>query len=431
MMTAVPCNLVARCRVPADPAAVTVRRADAEVDPRSVGVEPDAVERVWGAVERLYRGGMHPAVQLCVRRRGQVLIDRAIGHARGNAPDDPPGTPMIPVTPDTPVCIYSASKALTAMVIHLLDQWNLLRLDDPVCEYLPEFASGSKQFITIRHVLVHRAGIPNLPPAMMNLDLLDRPDEIVSILSQLPQMWRPGRQLAYHAITGGFILAQIVRRVTGKPIRALVDDELCRPFGFRWMNYGVAPEDEAAVARCALTGPPPLPPLSWMFERALGIDVERLVELTNEPRFLTSVVPSGNVVATATDLSRFFQLLLNGGTLDGRQLFEPRTVRRAVAEQSYLEIDFTLALPFRYGMGFMLGADWFSLYGPDTRSAFGHLGFTNVIGWADPTRDVAGALITTGKPLIYLGLLDLWDVLRQIGLACPKGRSPTWLRPGA
>ena len=156
-----------------------------------------------------------------------------------------------------------------------------------------------------------------------------------------------------------------------------------------------------------------------------------MVELTNEPRFLTSVVPSGNVVATATELSRFFQLLLNGGTLDGRQVFEPRTVRRAVAEQSYLEIDFTLALPFRYGMGFMLGADWFSLYGPDTRSAFGHLGFTNVIGWADPARDVAGALITTGKPLIYLGLLDLWDVLRQIGLACPKGRPPAWLHPGA
>ena len=93
-------------------------------------------------------------------------------------------------------------------------------------------------------MLVHRAGIPNLPPAMMNLDLLDRPDEIVSILSQLPQMWRPGRQLAYHAITGGFILGEIVRRVTGKPIRALVDDELCRPLGFRWMNYGVAPEDD-------------------------------------------------------------------------------------------------------------------------------------------------------------------------------------------
>ena len=93
---------------------------------------------------------------------------------------------------------------------------------------------------------------------------------------------------------------------------------------------------------------------------------------------------------------------------------------RAVGEQSYLEVDLTLAFPFRYGMGFMLGAQWFSIYGPDTRYAFGHLGFTNVLGWADPERDVAVAILTTGKPLVYLELLDAWDVLRQIGRACPK-----------
>jgi len=125
-------------------------------------------------------------------------------------------------------------------------------------------------------------------------------------------------------------------------------------------------------------------------------------------------------VATADEFSRFYQLLLDGGTLDGVRVFDPRTIRRATSEQSYLEMDFTLGLPFRYGMGFMLGAQWLSLYGPDTLHAYGHLGFTNVICWADPERDIAAALMTSGKPFIYPELYYLFELLRQIGLACPK-----------
>ena len=144
--------------------------------------------------------------------------------------------------------------------------------------------------------------------------------------------------------------------------------------------------------------------------------------MSNDPRFLTAIVPAANLVTTANELSRFYQLLLAGGELDGVRVFDPRTIRRATSEQSYLELDFTLGLPFRYGMGFMLGGDWFSLYGPDTRYAFGHLGFTNIVSWADPERQVAAALITSGKPLIYPELYYLYDVVRQIGRACGKQR---------
>jgi CubicO group peptidase (beta-lactamase class C family) len=146
----------------------------------------------------------------------------------------------------------------------------------------------------------------------------------------------------------------------------------------------------------------------------------------NDARFLTGIVPAANVIATARDLSRFYQLLMNGGELDGVQVFDSRTIRRATAEQSYLEFDLTLGLPFRYSMGFMLGGQWFSLYGPDTQYAFGHLGFTNIVAWADPERRVSAALLTSGKPLVYPELYYLYDALRQIGLACPKG--PTELR---
>src|SRR5688500_17722848 len=117
-----PC--IRRARVPCDLAAVTTVRADREADPRSVGATADGVDRVWRAVERLYASGIHPAIQLCVRRHGRVLIDRAIGHASGNGPDDRRDAPKVLATPDTPFCALSASKAVTAMVVHYLDQEN-------------------------------------------------------------------------------------------------------------------------------------------------------------------------------------------------------------------------------------------------------------------------------------------------------------------
>jgi CubicO group peptidase (beta-lactamase class C family) len=417
----VPFRLITRCRVPRSlPDVTTV--AD-EAPPRDVGVDPAALARVWEAVEQLYRSGIHPAIQLCVRRHGQVILDRAIGHAAGNGPDDPPDAPKTLATPETPFNIFSASKAVTAMIVHLLDQRDFIRLDDRVCEYLPEFAVRTKQWITIRHVLIHRAGLANVPPALMNLDRLEDSALIVRLIADLQLTGRPGRQLAYHAITGGFILGEIVRRVTGRSIQAVLDDEIRRPLGFRWLGYGVRPEDVGRVAVNYFTGPPPLPPLSSILKRALGVEFTTATAMGNDPRFLTAIVPSANVVTSANELSRFYQLLLQGGTLDGIRIFDPRTIQRATSEQSYLELDFTLGLPFRYGMGFMLGADWLSPYGPDTRYAFGHLGFTNIVGWADPERQVAAALTTSGKPLVYPEIYWAWEILRRIGLACGKERS--------
>jgi CubicO group peptidase (beta-lactamase class C family) len=412
------CSLITRSRVPADLASVTA--IGREVPPRAVGVAPEAVEGVWSAVERLYRSGIHPAIQLCVRRHGGVLIDRAIGHAAGNGPGDAPDAPKTTVTTETPFNVFSASKAVTAMIVHLLDQRDLLRLDDRVADYLPEFAIHSKQWITIRHVLIHRAGLANVPPGVMDLDRLEDPAGIVALIADLKLTGRPGRQLAYHAVTGGFILGEIVRRVTGRTIRDVLEDEIRHPLGCRWLGYGVPPADVPRVAVNYFTGPPPLPPLSTLLRRALGVEFRAATEMANDPRFLTAIVPSANVVATANDLSRFYQLLLQGGELDGVRLFDPRTIQRATSEQSYLELDLTLGLPFRYGMGFMLGADWLSLFGPDTRYAFGHLGFTNIVSWADPERHVAAALMTSGKPLVYPELYWLYEILRRIGRACGK-----------
>ena len=417
--------VITRVRVPKNLESVTTIDHESEVDPRSVGVKSESIDSIWTAVERVYRSGMHPAMQLCVRRHGEIIVQRSIGHASGNGPHDPAHAPKVLVTPATPFNIFSASKAVTAMLIHLLDQRHLVHLNDPVCEYIPEFGVKKKQWITIQHVLSHRAGIPNLPPEAMNLDRLNDPQSIVRMLCEAEPAWRPGRDLAYHAITGGFILGEIVRRVTGKGIDVFLRQELQQPLGWHWMRYGVRPSEVKKVALSYFTGLPAVPPLSNLLFRALGARFEEVTRISNDPRFLTGVIPSGNVCANADELCQFYQLLLNGGELDGVRIFEPRTIRRALTEQSYLEFDLTLGVPLRYGLGFMLGGKWFSLYGPDTQHAFGHLGFTNILSWADPERQVAAALTTSGKPLVYPEMYYLWDLVRQIGRACPKAKRRT------
>jgi CubicO group peptidase (beta-lactamase class C family) len=403
--------------VPASLEQVTTRSLG-EVDGRRVGVTPAGVNAIWGAVERFYRTGMQPAMQLCVRRRGEVLIDRAIGYAVGNGPADPPDAEKVLATLDTPFCIFSASKAVTAMVVHMLDQDHLLHVNDPVCEYIPEFAKHGKERITIEHVLTHRAGVPNMPPGEMNLGNLARPERIVRMLCDAEPVWAPGRRLAYHAITGGFILAEVVRRVTGKDIRTVLGERILRPLHFRWMNYGVASRDVGLVARNYFVGPRPLPPISLLSQRALGVEFTAVPTLANDPRYLVATVPAGNVVTNANELSRFFQLLLNEGELDGVRIFEPRTIHRATSEQSYLEFDLTLGVPTRYSMGFILGG--FGFYGPDSTHAYGHLGFINIVAWNDPERQISVALTNSGKPLFFPEIYYLYDIMRQIARACPK-----------
>jgi CubicO group peptidase (beta-lactamase class C family) len=404
----------------APPAEVTSRNAKDEVDPREAGLCPDDVAAIWRSVEALYETGLHPAVALCLRRRGKVVIDRAIGHARGNAPGDPAGAPKVRATPRTLFNIFSASKSVTAMVIHLLDERRLLHLDDHVDDYIPGFHRHGKEWITIRHVLTHRAGIPTIPGTRVDLDILADYDRVIEILCDAKPMWRAGRRLSYHALTGGFILGEIVRRVTGRDIRAFFRDEIAGPLGLRDISYGVPPERLPEVAANAFTGPPVVFPLSAVLRRALGVDFEDAVRLSNDPRFLTAIVPAGNVIATANDVSRFYELLLEGGALGGVRIFERRTVRRATAEQTWLEVDLTLGWPVRYGMGFVLGGEVLSLYGPRTPQAFGHLGFTNIVAWADPERRVAACLMTSGKPFIAPGVWRFWDVARQIALRCPR-----------
>lgn len=401
------------------PDSVTTRRSDAEVPAEAVDLPHDAVERIWRAVEALYLTGVNPAIAMCVRRHGQVVLDRAIGHARGNGPDDLPGAPTVLATPDTPFCIFSASKAITAMVMHLLDDKGTIHIGDRISEYIPRFAKHGKHWITIRDILSHRAGIPSIG-GEADLELLADHDAIVDRLCEARVFPTNRRQLAYHAISGGFVLDAIVRQTTGKTIREVLAEEILDPLGFDGMNYGWHPDRLDELAENAFTGRRPGFPIRGVAKRALGVDIDRAPAIANTALWNTSIVPSGNICATANEASRFFQLLLNEGELDGQRIFEGRTIRRAVTETSYLEMDLTLMLPVRYGVGLMLGSKHLGVFGPRTERAFGHLGMTNVFCWADPARRISVALLTSGKPVVSSHLISLVRLLRTISRSVPE-----------
>jgi CubicO group peptidase (beta-lactamase class C family) len=407
-----------RIEVPQDLDAITT--CAEEVDPEDVGLTQREIDRIWGSARELYKTGVHPALQLCLRRHGKVVLNRALGHARGNGPDDPQGAEKVLVSPDTPYCVFSTSKGITAMVIHLLQERGALDISDHVTDYIPEYAAHGKGETTIAHVLAHRAGVPGLPRAALDLEKIEDREFLTKTICEAKPFVKPGTLLAYHAVSSGFILAEIVNRITGKTIREVLAEQILDPLGFRWGNYGVPPEDVEKVGLNYLTGPPLLPPLSMLVKRVLSQPIDKVVEISNDPRFQKAMVPSATLMTTGDELSRFFEIFRAGGELDGVRIVTPETIRRALVEQSRLEIDLSLGFPTRFSYGLMLGAKVLSLYGRDTDLAFGHLGLINIMGWADPERGISGGLITSGKAIVYPELPRFYGLMQRITSEMPK-----------
>lgn len=403
--------------VPDDLSDLTTRDAGSEGEPAETGMTPESVAAIWASVEELYRTGIYPGISLCLRRHGRVVLNRAIGHSHGNGPGDTPDAEKILMTPDTPVCQYSASKAVTAMLIHLLVERGALHLTDPVAYYIPEFAAHGKQNTTIYHLISHHGGIPTPPPGTDPEYLFD-PGAFVKLICNLKPASKGGRRMAYHAITGGAILGEIVRRVTGKDLREFLRETIQEPLGFRYFNYGVDDRDIHRVAVNYDTGLPLVYPISALAKRALSVPWGEVVRISNEPRFMQAIIPAANLVATANEMSMFFQLLLNGGILNGVRICKPITVRRAVTESGKMTFDGTMVVPMRYSAGFMLGANPVGLWGPYSEAAYGHVGFINILCWADPIRDISVSLQTTGKSLIGMHILPLARFLMAVGRHC-------------
>lgn len=404
-------------RVPADLDAVT---EVAEEDPGSLSA--GTADRIWDAARHWYCAGMHPAIQVCIRHNGRVLLNRAIGHARGNGPDDPPDAEQIPVSTDTPYCVYSAAKAITTTVVHMLVERGQFALDDRVCEYLPAYTGHGKERTTIRHVLTHSAGVPFATGPRPDLKRMNDSEYAREKLGELKPIHPPGLVHIYHGLTWGPLVREIVSAATGRSIREILATEILDPLGFRWTNYGVAEADVPLVAPSYVTGRPLPAPIAAAMKMALGGTMQRIIPFSNSPMFLTSVVPSSSTVSTADELSRFAEMLCRGGELDGVRVLSPQTLRASTRECRRLRPDVATGLvPMRWGTGYMLGSKRFGPFGRDAPGAFGHTGLTNVAIWADPQRRLAVGVVSSGKPGRHPQAGRYTALLDRINAEIPRG----------
>ena len=406
-----------RIRVPSDLDAVTT------IGPEDAGgLDPAAIDQIWEAARHWYRAGMQPAIQLCLRYNGTVVLNRAIGHAWGNGPDDPADADRVPVSTNTPFCVYSAAKAISTTVVHMLVERGAFSLDDRVCDYLPSYTGHGKERTTIRHVMTHSAGVPFATGPRADVRRVNDSDYTRARLSEFKPIHRPGLVHIYHGVTWGPLVREIVSAATGRNIREILATEILDPLGFRWTNYGVAEADVPLVAPSYVTGKPLPAPIAAALRTALGGTMTQIIPFSNTPVFLTSVVPSSSTVSTADELSRFAEILRRGGELDGVRVMRPDTLAAAVRPCRRLRPDVATGLaPIRWGTGFMLGSKRFGPFGADAAAAFGHTGLTNVAIWADPARGLAAGLISSGKPGRHPEAGRFTALLNQITTQIPRG----------
>lgn len=399
-----------------DLASITTVAGD-EASDNQADLPPHVKGRIWSAVEGMYRTGLHPAIGLCIRRGGRMILNRTIGHARGNGPGEP-GIEQRIATPDTPICLFSASKSISAMLLHKMVEQGRIALDDRIADYIPEYGCNGKATTTVRELLAHRAGIPSLPTGI-DPSILNDFHAVVALLCATKAASGTGHQQSYHAITAGYIVGELVRRVSGRNLQDVLRKEIAEPLGCRFLSYGLEPKYRSEMALNYTTGRKPPFPFGWIARRALGVEFGAVAELSNEDAFLSSVIPAANIYATAEEACRFYEMLRNGGTYNGKQLFKRETVTEAVKPLGPITLDRTLFLPVRFSPAFVLGERFGGLYGPRCGRAFGHLGFINILTWADPDRDLSVALLNTGKSTEPAGLAALMRVLFSIGINMP------------
>lgn len=392
--------------VPSDLRPIIDIDREAEVDPHSVGLPQSAILGIWEACQDLYRTGAYPLLSLCVRRRGEIVVNRSIGYLDGERV----------ASTQNPICLFSASKAVTSILIHLLAEQGKIALDDPVSHYIPAFASNGKGKTSILELLSHRGGVPRVPEGVDTQLLFDH-DAALDMICAAEPTGNAGKVQAYHAITSGFVFNELIKVTTGLTAQQYLDRYIRKPMGMRYFRYGLTKREQTNVAVNAATG--------WdnrlinkALTRALGANPNTVVELTNDPRFYQSIIPSANLFGTAEEVSRFFQMLLNHGRWNDQQILKPTTVSGAVRAVGTTQLDRTLMLPLRFSGGFMLGGSPIGIYGLNTKQAYGHLGFANIFCWADPERDIAVSLMNTGKLVVGAHLKALPLMLNAISSKC-------------
>lgn len=333
---------------------------------------------------------------------------------------------------DTLVNTYSTTKGLTALCAHQLVDRGRLDLDAPVARYWPEFAAGGKQEIPVRWLLSHQAGLPAVRERLEPDALYDWPRMTAALAKQEP-WWEPGARHGYHAVTFGFLVGEVVRRVSGRSVGTWLREEVAGPLGADF-HIGVPERDDARVAPVfGRLAPPPGQPGGRGVEGPLGdflrdmtdpdtmtgaafSNPARGAEAVNTRPWRAAEIPAVNGHGTAEALARVYGALALGGELDGVRLLSTEAVSRAREEQAFGPDAVLGGLPMRYGLGFMLRHDFMPL--SPNASAFGHPGAGGSIGMADPEARVGFGftmnrmkLGLVGGPTAFAAIGAFYDAL--------------------
>lgn len=195
----------------------------------------DMRKQLQEAIDQLVASGAERGMQVAVYRHGDLVVDAVAGVA-----DPATGRP---VTSDTPIYCFSVGKGVAATVAHVLAERGVFGYDTPIVELWPEFGAHGKQAATIRHALTHSVGVPGVPADTTPEDLCDW-QRMCAVIADAKPWWEPGTKTGYHAYTYGYIVGEIVRRATGKPISQVLREEVAGPLGVADELFFGVPESE-------------------------------------------------------------------------------------------------------------------------------------------------------------------------------------------
>ena len=337
------------------------------------GLPAAKVARVVEIFERQLSSGLQPGAQLVVLWRGQVVVDLAAGLAQVRR--------RRPVSAETPFLTYSASKPFVAMCLHRLLEAGQVELDAPIATYWPEFGCRGKETATVRHALLHQAGIP-LRGLIGEALLCSNWDKVTRYVAGLRAEFPPGTQTRYHFLSTGYIMAEVVRRVAGLPIEAYLRRHFLEPLGLRHSWLGL-PSQQQSRAAAVYAG---------------ALDQLEVALFFSLPQVRRAVIPAASLNSTARDLAVFYQMLLNGGQYAGVRYLQPETIARATA-LGYDGYDGTFRGEARWALGFQLSgpvpvdhAETRPMGKGSTHRTFGHMGQgATAMAWADPDAELVFA----------------------------------------
>jgi len=360
----------------------------------SAGFEP-----VKEAFEANFRAHGEVGAACAVSLDGQMVVDLWAGSA------DRDGRPW---EKDTLVNVYSTTKGLTALCAHILADRGQLDFDAPVSEYWPEFAQAGKESMPVRYLLTHQAGLPVIDAELAPGSALDW-GRMIEALEQQAPVWDPGSKQGYHAVTFGWLVGEVVRRVAGAArFGDFLAEAVVGPLGLD-MFVGTPASEHHRVADLvrdqptgtgAATEPAPdeTPEAKAMRERvmamftpgsmafrSLGLASPPFAAGNNSPEWRSAEVPAANGHTNARSLARLYGALARGGEVDGVRLLSAGAVKRAAAQQ-VCSPDAVLVMETRRSLGFMLPVPG----QPDNRgpNSFGHAGAGGSLGYADPDRGI-------------------------------------------